>query len=34
MAERLLLAFCLLRETAQTVTVFLGQLQFAAVGIP
>lgn len=30
----MLLAFCLLRETAQTVTVFLGQLQFAAVGIP
>ncbi len=29
-----LLAFCLLRETAQTVTVFLGQLQFAAAGIP
>lgn len=30
----ILLAFCLLRETAQTVTVFLGQLQFAAAGIP
>lgn len=29
-----LLAICLLRETAQTVTVFLGQLQFAAAGIP
>lgn len=29
-----LLAVCLLRETAQTVTVFLGQLQFAAAGIP
>lgn len=29
-----LLAVCLLRETAQTVTIFLGQLQFAAAGIP